>query len=82
MEFPKHLDPAGGCTLLQDEYGLYDGMAPQTAIIRSDGMTVAIHLTKEPTREGNNNPKEVYLCKLQEAPADIYAVYTGRNPRS
>ena len=68
--------------MLQDEYGLYDGMAPQTAIIRSDGMTVAIHLTKEPTREGNNNPKEVYLCKLQEATADIYMVYTGQNPRS
>ena len=68
--------------MLQDAYGRYDGMTPQTAIVTSDGMTVAIYLTKEPTHERSKNPQEVHLCKLQEPPADVYAVYTGRTPGS
>ena len=63
---------------LCDEYGKWDGMTPETGIITDSGMTVAIYLTKLPTRGGQNN-QEIHLLRLKDAPDDVYQVYVGRN---
>ena len=53
-------------------------MTPETGIITDSGMTVAIYLTKLPTRGGQNN-QEIHLLRLMDAPDDVYQVYVGRN---
>ena len=63
--------------MFADEFGLYDGMTPRSAISTSSGLTVAIYLTKLPTHVGREN-QEIHLLKLEKPPADIYEVYHGR----
>ena len=62
---------------MRDEYGLYDGMTPISAIVSEAGLTVAIYLTKPPTRGGRD--QEVHLLKLATPPEEIAAVYRGRS---
>ena len=71
--FPCHDE---GGREIRDEYGLYDGMTPISAITSATGLTVAIYFTKPPTRGAN--PQEVHLLKLATPPADIVQVYRGR----
>ena len=63
-------DDSGGREL-KDEYGLYDGMSPVSALVSSVGLAVAIYLTKPPAR-GH------HLLKLAKPPAEIAQVYQGR----
>ena len=45
-------DNSGGRDL-KDEYGLYDGMTPLSALV-GNGLVVAIYFTKPPARGVNN----------------------------
>ena len=76
--FQKHLDPSGGRQLLRDEYGLYDNMTPKAAIATDEGLTVAIYLTKPPTRTPWGHDQEIHLIKLVRPPEDVRRVYSGR----
>jgi len=62
---------------LQEEYGLYDSMSPQSAIVTPSGLSVAIYMTKPPSRGGRQD-QEIHLLKLDGAPEDIHNVYFGR----
>ena len=73
----KHLPPSGGRPL-QEEYGVYDNMSPVSAVATSTGLTVAIYMTKPPSRGGREN-QEIHLVKLEEAPEDMHKVYVGRS---
>ena len=69
-------DDSGGREL-KDEYGLYDGMAPESALVGGEqGLAVAIYLTKPPARGVHN--QENHLLKLAKPPADLAQVYRGR----
>ena len=61
---------------LKDEYGLYDSMTPVSAVATDEGLTIAIYLTKPPVR--GVHPQEIHLLKMMAPPADIAAVYHGR----
>ena len=61
---------------LKDEYGLYDGMTPRAAVVTTDGLTVAMYLTKPPVRGVNN--QEIHLLKLNTPPAELQKIYVGR----
>ena len=76
--FQKHLDPSGGRQLVRDEYGLYDNMAPKAAIVTEGGLTVAIYLTKPPTRTASRHDQEIHLVRLERPPDDARKVYEGR----
>ena len=54
-------------------------MTPKTALITTKGITVAIYLTKPPTKWGSHQNREIHLVKLRTPPSDIQAVYLGRN---
>ena len=63
---------------MQDEYGLYDSMAPITAILTvDDGLAVAIYLQKPPSQTGSW-PQEIHLLRLRTPPTDISDVYHSR----
>ena len=61
---------------LKDEYGLYDSMTPVSAVATDEGLTIAIYLTKPPVR--GVHLQEIHLLKMIAPPADIAAVYHGR----
>ena len=69
-------DDSGGREL-KDEYGLYDGMKPRSAVCTAGGMTVVMYLTKPPTR--GSHDQEIHLLKMRTVPAELAAVYHGRN---
>ena len=69
-------DDSGGREL-KDEYGLYDGMTPRSAVCTAGGMTIVMYLTKPPTRGVND--QEIHLLKLARPPQDILEVYNGRD---
>ena len=64
--------------MLRDEYGLYDNMTPKAAIATAEGLTVAIYLTKPPTRTPGGHNQEIHLVKLERPPDDARMVYEGR----
>ena len=68
-------DDSGGREL-QDEYGLYDGMKPKSAI-GMGGMTIAMFFTKPPTR--GLRDQEIHLLKMRTVPNELASVYHGRN---
>ena len=63
---------------MKDEYGLYDNMTPVSAIATTKGLTVAIYLTKPPTRTPGGHDQEIHLTKLARPPEDARRVYEGR----
>ena len=69
-------DDSGGREL-KDEYGLYDGMTPKTAVCTAAGMTIVMYLTKPPTRGVND--QEIHLLKMRTVPTELSSVYRGRN---
>ena len=52
-------------------------MTPKTALVTTSGTTVAIYLTKPPSKWGRQD-QEIHLLKLRTPPADLNAVYLGR----
>ena len=70
-------DDSGGREL-KDEYGLYDGMTPQSALMSQEGVTVAIYLTKPPTRGTHHKEQEIHLLKITTPPTELAQVYRGR----
>ena len=60
-----------------DEYGLIDGMTPHCALVTDEGMTVAIYLTKPPTK--GQNPQEIHLLRMSYAPPDVLHVFNSRD---
>ena len=57
---------------------MVDGMTPQTALVTTSGITVAIYLTKPPSKWGRQD-QEIHLVKLRMPPDDIHKVYLARN---
>jgi hypothetical protein len=51
-------------------------MTPVSAVATDEGLTIAIYLTKPPVR--GVHPQEIHLLKMMAPPADIAAVYHGR----
>ena len=64
--------------MIRDEYGQYDNMTPRAAIVTEGGLTVAIYLTKPPTRTPGGHDQEIHLIKLVRPPEDVRRVYSGR----
>ena len=69
-------DDSGGRELI-DEYGVIDGMTPKSAVCTGGGMTIAMYLTKPPTR-GSWNLQEIHLLKMRTVPWELSQVYHGR----
>ena len=64
---------------MDDEYGLYDNMKPDSAIMTAGGATVAVCLTTPPSKYWTNPVQAIHLLKLfQKAPGDIMEVYRGK----
>ena len=61
---------------LKDEYGLYDGMRPGSAIVTDEGQTIAIYFTKPP--KWGHHDQEIHLVRMAAPPADMAKVYHGR----
>ena len=70
-------DDSGGRELT-DDWGLYDGMTPISALMSQEGLTVAIYLTKPPTRGTQNHNQEIHLLKMTRPPTELADVYRGR----
>ena len=64
--------------MCRDECGLYDNMTPKAAIATREGLTVAIYLTKPPTRTPWAQNQEIHLIKMETAPEDIRKSYVER----
>ena len=58
---------------MRDEYGLYDGMTPISAIVSEAGLTVAIYLTNPPTRGGRDQE----VKRFTNAQAHVRGHYSG-----
>ena len=62
---------------VKDEYGTIDHMTPHQALVTDEGMTVAIYLTKPPTKGRNN--QEIHLLRMTWAPPDVLHVFNARD---